>query len=204
MKSIGTSIAVGTILLLVAASAAADVAAMVAEGRRLRLQGKTEAAQQKLEAAVRAEPGNYIATYNLGLTYLQAGKQDEAIETLGVAAALREKTGATDYTIYNTLGWTYLQNGDMANAEKHFLEGMKYRDKLPAVSRARLENNLGTLYLSKGDLNRAESLFSQSAQAGNELAKENLGIVTTVKKNVETQQVRQEMQRAQAPPVKPM
>jgi Flp pilus assembly protein TadD len=154
----------------------------VSEAKSLRIRGEYAAAEQRLNGVLQAQPDHFRATYNLGLAYSQSGRTDEAIQTLERAASLREKTNAQDFTIYNTLGYLYMRDGQYTAAEKQFLKGLQFKDKLSPSSRALLTNNLGTLYLSQGKADKAAPLFKEAASAGSASAKVNLDVASRVRK----------------------
>jgi Flp pilus assembly protein TadD len=141
-----------------------------------RLRGNYAAAEQILKRVLAEQPDHFRATYNLGLAYSQAGRQEEAIATLSKAATLREKSDVQDFSIYSTLGWLQMQAGDYREAEKTFLIGVENKDALKPLSRGLLLNNLGALYLSQGQTAKAEPLFSEAAKNGNNLARTNLEV----------------------------
>jgi len=171
-----------SILLMLSLPAVSDEPSKdIDRAQTLRRSGQTDEAETILGKVLAVNPDNYRATYVLGLTYAAANKMDLALATLQKAAALREKTGSKDYTIYNTLGWAYMQIGDLPHAKAFFKRGVDAKAYLSRESYARVTNNLALAYMSEGDTENAEPLLKESVEAGNKMAQFNLKIVETMK-----------------------
>jgi Flp pilus assembly protein TadD len=100
----------------------------------------------------------------------QPAKNDklrEAAKWLERALELRAKSGSDDYTIYNTLGYVYLQYQDIINAERVLTQGLKLEARLSTSSRAKLHNNLGYLYALKGDKARSIQHYNMAGSMRN-------------------------------------
>ena len=177
-----TSSIIAVALLCISIPAVAQTSSVaereIDAAKSLRLRGEYAAAEQKLNQVLQSQPEHFRATYNLGLAYSQSGKTTQAIQSLERATTLREKSNAQDFTIYNTLGYLYMREGDYASAEKQFLKGLQFKDRLSPNSRGLLTNNLGTLYLSQGKVDQAVPLFQEAVKAGNAAAKINLDVAT--------------------------
>ena len=52
--------------------------------------------------------------------YQEDGNYDSAVSELETAKSIRESENLQDYSIYNTLGWVYMQKGETKTAERVF------------------------------------------------------------------------------------
>ena len=158
----------------------------VAQARTLRYAGRFDEADRVLNAVLRQNPNDYMAQYNLGLVYearaarLVAMPGPDRVALLNKSAAALEKALAlrirgniSEYTIYNTLGYVYLQLGDVTNADRVLTAGIPFVDKLTATSRAKFQANQGYLASLKGQPKAASNYFNKAAQGGNPAAQSN-------------------------------
>lgn len=145
------------LLLLVATEASAQVT--LQQARALRIEGKTTQAIEALGNIVQREPENFLAQYNLGLALASSDDLQKARDPLVAAAALRDKAGSGDPTVYNSAGWVLMQTGDPQAAVPYFEKGLALESELSATSKARLLNNFGLTLLQVGDHERARTML---------------------------------------------
>lgn len=145
------------------------------DAKALNKTGKSEQAEDKLSRLTKEEPAYFAAHYNLGLVQAEATKYPQAIASLERARDLREKNNIKDATIYNSLGWAYMLNGELAKAEEAFAVAKINEKSLSRESRARLYNNTGWLYMSTGRYEEARKSFDAAAKDyDSSFARENL------------------------------
>lgn len=115
------------------------------EAERLRLQGRMDAAVEKLRQATGADPENAAAWSQLGGAYNEQGS-DQAVACYERAIRLNPKY----YLAYRGLGNYYLKKKDYALAEAHYTKatsinpsrfGPIYKNR--AIARMQLGNNAG-------------------------------------------------------------
>ena len=166
------------------AAAQTPSAAFVA-GRQALRAGQLDAAETQLRNALAAKPDDYLTLYNFGLVFEQRSRQAAnpaaRLDLLRTSADWLEKARAhlptgpgTDYTIYNTLGFVYIQLGDLSRAEVRLNEGMGFINQLNPVSRGKLQANIGYVRALRGDNNGAARSFDLAARNGNAAAAANL------------------------------
>jgi tetratricopeptide (TPR) repeat protein len=168
----------------------------VALAKSQRYAGQLDQAEATLKRVLAANPNHYLAIYNMGLVYEARAQRTAAsarsplllvsASWLERARVLRNnpKLNIQEYTIYNTLGYVYLQLRDIAKAEIVLNEGKVHEAKLTPTSQAKFNNNLGYLASLKGDRAAASLYFSKSAKAGNMIARQNsIGILKSSEPN---------------------
>ena len=137
--------------------------------------GNRDQAEDALKTLIARQPDYYAANYDLGLILADQGNYVQAINYLETAKSIREHKEVKDATIYNSLGWAYMLEGDTRNAESNFNAAKAHSELLPRESQARLYNNLGLLYTSTGRYDESrEALGVASGTYGNKLASQNL------------------------------
>ncbi len=177
MRTSTALVIIGLSLFCFGASADETLKQAIDHAQALRVAGHPAEAEAALLQILAKWPNDYRATYVLGLAYSDEKKSDLAIATFRKASELREQTGSKDYTIYNTLGWEYLQRGDTANAKAQFQKGVDAKDFLSKASYARVANNLALVHMSEGNPSKSRPLLQDAAAAGSKLAKFNLSIL---------------------------
>jgi Tetratricopeptide repeat len=157
----------------------------VALAQTQRYAGQLDQAEATLRNVLRTDPNHYLANYNMGLVYAARAQRLMATERtpllltsaswLETARALRNnpKFNIQEYTIYNTLGYVYLQLREITKAEAILNEGKRYEAQLSETSRVKLNNNFGYLASLKGDRAAASVYFNKSARAGDPIAQQN-------------------------------
>jgi tetratricopeptide (TPR) repeat protein len=159
-----------------AADGTATATRSLDEVKRLRTQGRLQAAARAVQPILASEPDSLRALYNSGLVQADLGELDQAERSLSQAAVLQEKCEATpgfrgDYTIYNSLGWLQLRRGKYRAAEASFKKALARASKLSPESLRKVQFNLGNLYFTGGDFEKAAPLLRQSEQLGSANAK---------------------------------
>jgi len=158
--------------LCAAASAAGPVEALpkavnaqVLKAQSLRLHDQPAQARALLEPIVRKYPSNYLARYNLGLTYSALKDNSPAVAELSAAKKLNIDQHLGEPTIYNSLGWAQFQSGDYQAALKEFTTARSPEvfNKLPAASQRKVLNNTGLAYAYLGQSKEAEKLYKSAA-----------------------------------------
>lgn len=166
----------------------------VDKARVARSAGRTAEAEAQLSAALKADPKNYLALYNMGLVYMARGDSAPAGSVKlrhyrtaanwlerALDAPGRQSAGEEGYAIYNSLGATYLGLGELQKADAYLQQGLRNEARLSVASRGRLYGNLGYLYALQGDPKRARLYFAKGAGLGNAFAKENMRRLDTAK-----------------------
>lgn len=101
---------------------ATDVDQYINEGIELHDEGSYDKAIEKYKMALKLEPNNSLALYELTFSYMVSGKNEECIETakkgLKVVSKLQKK-----FTV--ALGSCYSQSGKIEEAIKTFENGLK-------------------------------------------------------------------------------
>ena len=105
------------------------------------------------EVWVKNDPASYKAHLNLGQSYVEMERWEDAVTHLGAASELRPRSGI----IHNGLGYALWRNGDPAGAERHFGLAIRLAPKL-AVART----NLGDLLQGRGRLDEAIRHYEQA------------------------------------------
>ena len=159
----------------------------VEKARTARFAGRIDEAERYLQAALRADPRNYMALYNMGLVYearaVRAREGEARLRHYRTAASWLERAyrspgrgsaGADAFTIFNSLGTVYIAAGDLQKADLYLQEGLRNEARLTPFSRGRLYGNVGYLYALQGDPKRARDYFARGASLGSAFAKENL------------------------------
>jgi tetratricopeptide (TPR) repeat protein len=168
----------------------ATAKANVDKARALRMGVNGQAADLRqsiliLESVIKENPEYYRAWYNLGLAKLKA----EPDNTAGFEAPLKKaieiqesNTSIRDGSVYNTLGYGYLQNGDHKQAIDFLLKGLTVPGNSDWTSSA-LHYNLGRLYYETQDFSRAEHYLSISRDKyGNPAAGQLLDSISKLQK----------------------
>jgi Tfp pilus assembly protein PilF len=107
-----------------------------------------EEAAANFRHALTRRPRFFAARNHLGVTYLELERYHEAIETL--EPLLKEPTYTTPYLPHNNIGWAYLKQGDLRNAEKHLRMAIFLNPKFCLGHR-----NLGLLAMERRDFRAA-------------------------------------------------
>jgi Flp pilus assembly protein TadD len=81
-------------------------------------------------------------------------------------------------TVFNSLGYAYMEAGDLADARASLVAGLRYQDDLPPVSRAKLFSNLGYVQALLGNNAEAVKYLRMAAALGNTVATTNLARLT--------------------------
>ncbi len=162
----------------------------VARSKELRYAGRLDEAANVLRPVLARDPKHYLANYNMGLVEEARAQRLTseakrfrlltAVVYLERALAVNALQKPREYTIFNTLGYVYLQLNDIANAERVLSAGLQFVNLLSAASRAKLYNNLGYLNTLKGD--RAAAIkYYELARGGVPGAAANARRLRTVK-----------------------
>ncbi len=167
-------VAIGLSLQSYAAQAQTDP---VARAKTLRYAGQLDQAESVLAGVLKTNPNHYLANYNMGLVYEARAQRvapgiakNAALATsaqwMEKALAIRVKTNEPEFTIYNTLGYVYLQQNNLIGADRVLNQGLPYANRLTPASRAKLYNNLGYLQARKGDRAGSIRYFNMASSVG--------------------------------------
>ena len=175
--------------LIAATLCAGDVYAQAGpleQGRNARRAGQVDEAERHFRLALREDPQNYLALYNMGLVYGDRAARAPAgaarlrhyrtsAEWLerAVRAPGRASAGEHAVTIYNTLGLAYLALGEHARAARYLTLGLRARRRLSDESRGRLYANVGYYFALEGDATRACWFFREGGRLESRFAREN-------------------------------
>ena len=92
----------------------------VVEGNKLIDQGRTEEGIEYMEKALKLNPQDAYAYYNIGRVYLQRNDLDTAIDFMKKALEINDQI----YEAYNNIGAAYYTKGDLDTAETYFQTAM--------------------------------------------------------------------------------
>ncbi len=120
--------------------------------------------------AVRKSPRSYLARNNLGATYSEAGRLEEARHELEGAIAIRPSYARAHYN----LGLTYSKTGDKDKAIDEYLLSLRYDPNY-----AQAAYNLALIYHETGRTKMAEKLYEGliALERDNEKAHNELGLI---------------------------
>lgn len=142
-----------------------SAAQLVAQSKELRLKKHDlDGAEKILLEVLGKYPNYYKAHYNLGLVYQDKSNYDAAIQELEKARAIREKQNLAEYSIYNTLGWAYMLQGNKNKAEESYFLGLKYKAQNTSESNRRLYTNMAWFYYSLGKADEAKKYIDIAEQ----------------------------------------
>jgi tetratricopeptide (TPR) repeat protein len=130
-----------------------------------RAAGDVNGAISDFRSILAENPTYYRAEHNLGLAVADAAgddkiKLEQAITILESARQLVEQQSLSDYSIYNSLGWSYQQANRRADAEKAYNEALKHEATNTEDTNRRLYTNVGVFYLQGGDLENARKYLN--------------------------------------------
>src|SRR5262249_43481494 len=130
---------------------------------------QNDEAEALLLNVLQSKPDYYRALYNLGLIYLAKNEADKAVDVLTKAKAIRDGSNnlRDDNAILNTLGWAYLNAGDLDQAEKYLKAAYDMRAKNDPFLNERILNNLGYLYLQEGKTTEARKFLEECTRQFN-------------------------------------
>jgi len=129
---------------------------LVEWGIRLGMLGKPELAAQRLARAVKGNPGDPAAQYNLGLALDQMEQYSEAVECYTRAAEIVPES--TDVRV--NLGAALLAAGDRRGAIKEFKTAVELAPADPAAW-----FGLGCAYLANHNFKKAVETFRKAVEA---------------------------------------
>src|SRR6266480_2078749 len=163
MTSVGRPIEAADFFQMTVPNAVAKVSK---QAQQLRLQNKPEEARALLEPIAKENPSYFLVHYNLGLTYGAQGDWNAAISELEHAKRINMQEGLSEPTIYNSLGWAYLQSGsyDKALAEFQLAQVPGTFDKLNAESQRKVLNNTGLTLAYLGQPAKAAQYYAKAKE----------------------------------------
>jgi tetratricopeptide (TPR) repeat protein len=128
--------------------------------------GKPKQAEWSFRAAIRINPGYYIAFANLGALITDQGRYEEAVREIERSLAITNALGLANPARI-TLGNIYARMGLLDQAEEQLTIAVKEN---PLIAEAHF--NLGRVYLMKEKINEAKIQFQQAANLDPALAPE--------------------------------
>lgn len=127
-----------------------------------------------LQDLVDAQPAYFRAWYNLGLAQARRGQIEEAVKSLERARHIRDEQHLNDTTIYNSLGWLYLQTGRYKQAQESLSVAVASPQDPGRDSAGKAYNNLGLAFWNLGKYKDAKDAFKKAVGLGSALAGGNL------------------------------
>jgi type IV pilus assembly protein PilF len=118
-------------------------------------QGKIEAALEKLQKALNAQPDYSPAHSSIALVYQRLGDNKKAREHYETALQLEPANG----NIHNNFATLLCQTGEPLEAEKHFLQAINSRGY---HTQARALENLGSCLMQIPDFDKAEKYLREA------------------------------------------
>jgi tetratricopeptide (TPR) repeat protein len=122
----------------------------------LRRLGRLDEAIEAGKRAIRLNPNNVNALYNLGLALADSKDWDAAVENYQRVLELNPEHGLAS----NNLGAAFEKMGKMDEAEKAYARAVAIDPR-----HAEAQNNLGAIYSERGDLDEARQCFSAAIEA---------------------------------------
>jgi len=107
-------------------------------------------AQAQFNHLLTADPGNYVAHYNLGVLAALEGHWDEGAKQLQAAL----KADASSAEAHNALGSVYLRKGDFEHARDEFTEAIRLAPEFASA-----HYNLGLVFRGQGRSEEAADEF---------------------------------------------
>jgi len=101
---------------------ASEVNNLINEGVKLHDEGKYEKAEKKYKSALKLDPDNSRALYELTYTYMVSKRNKECVETAKIGLKIKSNLRKKFTT---TIGNCYSQQGKIEDALKYFKEGLK-------------------------------------------------------------------------------
>lgn len=152
-----------------------DTSHQLDRARHLRIvDGKYHDAYDIVIEVIRDCPDDARAYYNKGLVEADIGENKKAIESYKASIGFLIKNKEGDYSVYNTLGWTLLSEGEVDKAIGFLELGAQNIKKLSNKSAGKLYNNLALAYAAKGQPDLAKANFNKANAYGNKNASKNL------------------------------
>lgn len=173
------------------------------QAKKLRIEDNPEQSISILSQLVTRNPDYYSAQVEIGLSYYRIGNVSQALEHMQKAKSLLEDSQKTEspiknYAFYNSLGWIYLRNGDLALAIKTFCSALEYEDDLHPSTKTKIFNNRGLAYRATGKFELAKKDFEKAIGLGSVLARQNIAELRSLEeKKEETHRARIELYKEQ-------
>jgi len=111
--------------------------------------GQIEHAISEYKTTLRIDPDFSETRINLGIAYYKQGKIDEALTEYKIAL-IALKTTSYSAKIYNNMGNTYAQQGNLEEAYQSYIMALKLKPDYPEA-----HNNLGVTYNEQGLVDEA-------------------------------------------------
>lgn len=153
------------------------------QSRNLRGAHQPDRAIAVAQTVLKKSPQDFRAVYTIGLAMIDKGDVAGGMKKLNQAADLLHDRyaacGAANgwYSIYNTLGAEYYDQGKYGLAESNLNLAYSKFATLNADTQKKLLNNLGLLYLHNGDLAKSRAYYEKAAAAHVPGAAERLRLV---------------------------
>jgi tetratricopeptide (TPR) repeat protein len=162
----------------------------VTRARLMRFKGEADYDLDKsisiLSEITKEQPEYYRAWFNYALAlYSKDGKVTVRVEkAFETAIEIRAKYKILDGSIFNSVGWAYLNQQNYNRAEKFLLEGVKLEAINKKSTNGALFYNLGKLYFEIGELAKATPYLSKALAYNNTSAKDLLEIISKVERKI--------------------
>jgi arylsulfatase A-like enzyme/Flp pilus assembly protein TadD len=141
--------------------------AMTALARALMYQGNTDEARQWVQKALKLNPQNYRAWYELGFIEAKSNQPRAAIEDYGKSVAIQGNFAAAR----RELGLLCYQEKDYSAAAEHLAKAIELGIESPLVY-----NNLGISYSQTGQLRKAIESYREALKLDPNLAQAHLNL----------------------------
>jgi tetratricopeptide (TPR) repeat protein len=144
------------------------VASKTQQARQLRLENKPDQALAILEPLAKQNPNAFLVHYNLGMAYAAKNDWPAAISELQNAKQINLTNHLQEPTIYNSLGWSYLQSGSYKQALSEFEQAQQPEvfEKLTAESQRKVLNNTGLTWAYLGQPDKATEFYAKANRVG--------------------------------------
>ena len=138
----------------------------VKQAQALRLAGQPQKALEILKPIVAANPDYFLARYNLGLTFIAVDQPKDGIAQLETAQRINVSQNLGEPTIYNSLGWAYLRQGNYKAASVEFKSAQTPQvfQQLSPEGQRKVLNNAGLTASFSGQADTAVLLYKQAVK----------------------------------------
>ena len=175
------------------------VVAKLTDAKLSKAIGQYDRTIQIADEVLRASPNSALAKYIKGLALIQQSKGNRDVYRQGLSLLADTADRLPDYdklppeqkqcpenerlyTIFNTVGYYYSEDGDRKAAEKYLLRAEKNAAPLSKASLWKLYDNLGLFYANNLDLDKAAKYYERAKMGGSPEASKRLDTIRAIQR----------------------